>query len=44
MAADNKILGNFELVGIPPAPRGTPQIEVTFDIDANGIVSVSAKR
>ena len=36
MAADNKILGNFELVGIPPAPRGTPQIEVTFDIDANG--------
>ena len=43
MAADNKILGNFELVGIPPAPRGTPRIEVTFDIDANGIVSVSAK-
>ena len=43
MAADNKVLGNFELVGIPPAPRGTPQIEVTFDIDANGIVSVSAK-
>ena len=43
MAADNKILGNFELVGIPFAPRGTPQIEVTFDIDANGIVSVSAK-
>ena len=43
MAADNKNLGNFELVGIPPAPRGTPQIEVTFDIDANGIVSVSAK-
>ena len=43
MAADNKILGNFELVGIPPAPRGTPQIEVSFDIDANGIVSVSAK-
>ena len=43
MATDNKILGNFELVGIPPAPRGTPQIEVTFDIDANGIVSVSAK-
>ena len=37
------LLGNFELVGIPPAPRGTPQIEVTFDIDANGIVSVSAK-
>jgi len=43
MAADNKSLGNFELVGIPPASRGTPQIEVTFDIDANGIVSVSAK-
>ena len=43
MAADNKSLGNFELIGIPPAPRGTPQIEVTFDIDANGIVSVSAK-
>jgi molecular chaperone DnaK len=43
MAVDNKSLGNFELVGIPPAPRGTPQIEVTFDIDANGIVSVSAK-
>ena len=43
MATDNKMLGNFELVGIPPAPRGTPQIEVTFDIDANGIVSVSAK-
>src|SRR5210317_1794161 len=43
MAADNKMLGNFELVGIPPAPRGTPQIEVTFDIDANGIVNVSAK-
>ncbi|OUX36170.1 MAG: molecular chaperone DnaK [Candidatus Pelagibacter sp. TMED273] len=43
MAADNKILGNFELVGIPPATRGTPQIEVTFDIDANGIVNVSAK-
>jgi molecular chaperone DnaK len=43
MASDNKMLGNFELVGIPPAPRGTPQIEVTFDIDANGIVSVSAK-
>jgi molecular chaperone DnaK len=43
MATDNKSLGNFELVGIPPAPRGTPQIEVTFDIDANGIVSVSAK-
>ena len=43
MATDNKVLGNFELVGIPPAPRGTPQIEVTFDIDANGIVNVSAK-
>jgi molecular chaperone DnaK len=43
MAADNKLLGNFELVGIPNAPRGLPQIEVTFDIDANGIVSVSAK-
>tara|TARA_A100001011_G_scaffold366255_1_gene418670 strand:- start:2882 stop:4801 length:1920 start_codon:yes stop_codon:yes gene_type:complete len=43
MASDNKILGNFELVGIAPAPRGVPQIEVTFDIDANGIVSVSAK-
>ncbi|MFT8885303.1 MAG: Hsp70 family protein, partial [Acetobacter papayae] len=43
MAADNKLLGNFDLTGIPPAPRGTPQIEVTFDIDANGIVSVSAK-
>ena len=43
MASDNKMLGNFELIGIPPAPRGTPQIEVTFDIDANGIVSVSAK-
>jgi len=43
MAADNKLLGNFDLVGIPPAPRGTPQIEVTFDIDANGIVNVSAK-
>ncbi len=43
MAADNKILGNFELVGIAPAPRGIPQIEVAFDIDANGIVSVSAK-
>ena len=43
MASDNKILGNFELVGIAPAPRGTPQIEVTFDIDANGIVNVSAK-
>ncbi|MFZ7124871.1 MAG: molecular chaperone DnaK [Desulfobacterales bacterium] len=43
MAADNKSLGRFELVGIQPAPRGTPQIEVTFDIDANGIVNVSAK-
>jgi len=43
MAADNKLLGQFDLVGIPPAPRGIPQIEVTFDIDANGIVSVTAK-
>ena len=43
MAGDNKLLGQFDLVGIPPAPRGTPQIEVTFDIDANGIVNVSAK-
>uniref|UniRef100_A0A8C4NF12 Heat shock protein 9 n=1 Tax=Eptatretus burgeri TaxID=7764 RepID=A0A8C4NF12_EPTBU len=43
MASDNKILGQFSLVGIPPAPRGVPQIEVTFDIDANGIVHVSAK-
>ncbi|WP_090665235.1 molecular chaperone DnaK [Belnapia rosea] len=43
MAVDNKMLGEFNLVGIPPAPRGIPQIEVTFDIDANGIVSVSAK-
>jgi molecular chaperone DnaK len=43
MAADNKLLGQFDLMGIPPAPRGVPQIEVTFDIDANGIVSVSAK-
>jgi len=42
MAADNKMLGQFDLVGIPPAPRGVPQIEVTFDIDANGIVNVSA--
>merc|ERR1712178_521181 len=42
-AADNKMLGNFDLVGVPPAPRGVPQIEVTFDIDANGIVNVSAK-
>ena len=43
MAADNKLLGQFDLVGIPPAPRGLPQIEVTFDIDANGIVNVAAK-
>jgi molecular chaperone DnaK len=43
MAADNKLLGQFDLVGIPPAPRGVPQIEVTFDIDANGIVNVQAK-
>ncbi len=43
MAADNKMLGNFDLVGIPPAPRGVPQIEVGFDIDANGIVNVTAK-
>lgn len=43
MAADNKLLGNFDLVGIPPAPRGVPQVEVTFDIDANGLVSVTAK-
>ena len=43
MASDNKLLGNFELVGIPPAPRGIPQIDVTFDIDANGILHVSAK-
>ena len=43
MAADNKILGQFDLVGIPPAPRGMPQVEVTFDIDANGIVNVAAK-
>jgi molecular chaperone DnaK len=43
MATDNKLLGQFDLVGIPPAPRGVPQIEVTFDIDANGIVHVSAK-
>ena len=42
MAADNKLLGQFDLVGIPPAPRGVPQIEVTFDIDANGIVNVAA--
>jgi molecular chaperone DnaK len=43
MAQDNKMLGSFSLVGIPPAPRGVPQIEVTFDIDANGIVHVSAR-
>jgi molecular chaperone DnaK len=43
MAADNKFLGQFDLVGIPPAPRGVPQIEVTFDIDANGIVNVTAR-
>jgi molecular chaperone DnaK len=43
MAADNKMLGQFDLMGIPPAPRGIPQVEVTFDIDANGIVNVSAK-
>lgn len=43
MAADNKLLGQFSLIGIPPAPRGVPQIEVTFDIDANGIVHVSAR-
>lgn len=43
MATDNKMLGEFKLVGIPPSPRGMPQIEVTFDIDANGIVTVSAK-
>lgn len=43
MAADNNMLGQFDLVGLPPAPRGVPQIEVTFDIDANGIVHVSAK-
>ena len=43
MASDNKLLGQFDLVGIPPAARGLPQIEVTFDIDANGIVNVSAK-
>lgn len=43
MANDNKLLGNFDLSGIPPAPRGIPQIEVAFDIDANGIVHVSAK-
>ena len=43
MATDNKLLGQFQLVGIPPAPRGVPQIEVTFDIDANGIVNVHAR-
>ena len=43
MAAQNRTLGKFHLVGIPPAPRGVPQVEVTFDIDANGIVNVSAK-
>src|SRR5690606_2437379 len=43
MAADNKLLGQFDLVGLPPAPRGVPQVEVTFDIDANGIVNVGAK-
>lgn len=43
MAADNKMLGQFDLTGIPPAPRGIPQVEVSFDIDANGIVNVSAK-
>jgi molecular chaperone DnaK len=43
MAADNKLLGQFDLMGLPPAPRGVPQVEVTFDIDANGIVNVSAK-
>ena len=43
IASHNKLLGNFQLTGIPPAPRGVPQIEVTFDIDANGIVHVSAK-
>ena len=43
LAAQNKLLGQFDLVGIPPAPRGVPQIEVTFDIDANGIVNVSAR-
>ncbi|WP_438818484.1 Hsp70 family protein, partial [Vibrio parahaemolyticus] len=43
MTRDNNLLGRFELSGIPPAPRGVPQIEVTFDIDANGIVHVSAK-
>lgn len=43
MALDNKLLGQFQLIGIPPAPRGIPQVEVTFDIDANGIVNVSAR-
>lgn len=43
MALDNKMLGQFELMGIPPAPRGVPQVEVTFDIDANGLVHVNAK-
>ena len=43
LAKDNRTLGHFHLVGIPPAPRGVPQIEVTFDIDANGILNVSAK-
>merc|ERR1712072_587651 len=43
IATDNKLLSQFDLVGIPPAPKGSPQIEVTFDIDANGIVNVSAK-
>lgn len=43
MVADNKLLGQFDLSGIPPAPRGVPQVEVTFDIDANGIVHVNAK-
>merc|ERR1711934_377988 len=43
MGMDNKLLGTFDLIGIPPSPRGKPQIEVTFDIDANGIVQVSAK-
>ena len=43
MAADNKMLGQFDLVGIPPAPRGVPQVEVTFDIDANGIVNVDGQ-
>lgn len=43
LVRDNKLLGNFNLVGIPPAPKGIPQIEITFDIDADGIVNVSAK-